>query len=83
MWTERPRRQSHLWMVVWLLLAAITVTSARDKFAFHRPTSQPGKQLIAFTMECNGKHEIATARTSLVLRSYSSVRRGNCEVSSR
>ena len=60
--TERPRRQSHLWMVVWLLLAATTVTSAREKFAFHRPAPQPGKQSLAFTMECHGKHEIATAK---------------------
>ncbi len=49
-------------MVGWLLLAATTVTPAREKFAFHRPVPQPGKQLLAFTMECHGKHEIATAR---------------------
>ena len=60
--TERPRRQRLLWMAVWLLLAATTVTPAREKFAFHRPVPQPGKQLLAFTMECHGKHEISTAR---------------------
>lgn len=35
---------------------------ARDRFAFHRPAPQPGKGLLAFTMECNGKHEIVIAR---------------------
>jgi len=48
-------------MMVWLLLAAVTITQAREKFAFHRPMPQPGKSSLAFTMECKGKHEIAVA----------------------
>ncbi len=60
--TERAQIRGHLQVMVWLLLAATTVTPAREKFAFHRPVPQPGKQLLAFTMECHGKHEIATER---------------------